>query len=153
DLQEGQTPPTLEAYEAMIARKTGVLFAASCRLGAMAAGAMPAQCDAYASYGLELGIAFQEQDDLLGVWGRSAETGKPDAADILERKRGLPAAMALSRNDAPDWLRTAYAQNGQEPTPELVERIIGHFEALELPAAIEARVAERYRTALECLDA
>src|SRR5437588_6595643 len=105
DLQDGRTPPTLEAYEAMIGRKTGVLFACACRMGALAAGASAAQCDAYAAYGLQLGVAFQEQDDLLGVWGRSAETGKPEAADIVERKRGLPAALALSRTDAPDWLR------------------------------------------------
>jgi len=39
DLQLGQTPVTLEAYESMITRKTGVLFACACRLGAMAAGA------------------------------------------------------------------------------------------------------------------
>ncbi len=100
-LQDGETPPTLEAYEAMITRKTGVLFAAACRMGAMAVGASDAQCEAYAAYGLQLGIAFQEQDDLLGVWGLSAETGKPDAADIVERKRGLPAAMALVQADAP----------------------------------------------------
>ena len=55
DLQQGQTPVTLEAYETMITRKTGVLFACACRLGAMAASASPAQRDAYAAYGLELG--------------------------------------------------------------------------------------------------
>jgi geranylgeranyl diphosphate synthase type I len=150
-LQEGETPPTLEAYEAMISRKTGVLFACACRLGAMSAGASQAQCDAYATYGLQLGIAFQEQDDLLGVWGLSAETGKPDAADIVERKRGLPAAMALSRADAPEWLRAAYADGDGAPAPELVQRIIAHFEALGLQQSIEARVEARYREALQSL--
>src|SRR2546430_6792598 len=92
----------------MITRKTGVLFASAAGLGGIAGGAPAEPRDAYADYGRELGIAFQEQDDLLGVWGRSAETGKPDAADIVERKRGLPAAMALSLPDAPEWLRAAY---------------------------------------------
>jgi geranylgeranyl diphosphate synthase type I len=153
DLQDGRTPPTLEAYEAMIERKTGVLFACACRLGAMAAAAGTGQCDAYAAYGMQLGIAFQEQDDLLGVWGLSAETGKPDAADIIERKRGLPAAMALSRADAPEWLRAAYLDHAGELSPETVQRIIAHFDRLELRPAIERRVEERYRTALSCLDA
>jgi geranylgeranyl diphosphate synthase type I len=152
DLQEGRTPPTPEAYDAMISRKTGVLFAAACRLGAMAAGAPAAQRDAYAAYGQQLGIAFQEQDDLLGVWGASAETGKPDAADIVERKRGLPAAMALSRPDAPDWLKAAY-ESATEPSQETVERIIAHFDSLDLRGSIERRVEDRYRQALECLDA
>jgi geranylgeranyl diphosphate synthase type I len=152
DLQDGKTPLTLEAYEAMISRKTGVLFASACRLGAMAAGAAVEQCDAYAAYGLQLGIAFQEQDDLLGVWGRSAETGKPDAADIVERKRGLPAAMALSRADAPEWLKAAYFEQAGELSGDIVERIIGHFDALGLPDEIERRVQARYHDALECLN-
>jgi geranylgeranyl diphosphate synthase, type I len=152
DHADGKTQPTLEAYEAMISRKTGVLFACACRLGAMAAGAPEPQVDAYAAYGMQLGIAFQEQDDLLGVWGLSAETGKPDAADILERKRGLPAAMALGRPDAPDWLHQAYLEANGEPSTETVERIIAHFDALGLRGAIEARVQERYRKALDCLE-
>jgi len=152
DMQDGNTPTTLEIYEAMVARKTGVLFAAACRMGAMASGASDAQCEAYAAYGLQLGIAFQEQDDLLGVWGLSAETGKPDAADIVERKRGLPAAMALSREDAPDWLRTAYLETDGELSGEIVGRIIAHFDALDLRRSIEARVEDRYRHALDCLD-
>jgi len=152
ELQTGETPPTLQAYETMIARKTGVLFACASRLGAMAAGASTAQSDAYAAYGMQLGIAFQEQDDLLGVWGLSAETGKPDAADIVERKRGLPAAMALGRPDAPEWLHAAYAETG-EMTPDTIQRIVAHFDGLELRGAIEARVQSRYRKALDCLEA
>ena len=153
DLQHGNTPVTLEAYEAMIARKTGVLFASACRMGALAAGASAEAIEAYATYGLELGVAFQEQDDLLGVWGRSAETGKPDAADIVERKRGLPAAMALSLPDTPDWLRSAYLDDHGELSQETVRRIIEHFDRLGLRGAIEQRVQVRYRNALDSLDA
>ena len=152
DLQEGLTPPTLDAYETMITRKTGILFACACRMGAMAAGAANGVADAYAAYGLELGVAFQEQDDLLGVWGRSAETGKPDAADIIERKRGLPAAIALGRSDAPDWLRSAYHERDGELSAETVRRVIAHFEHLELRSTIEQRVEARYRRALACLE-
>jgi geranylgeranyl diphosphate synthase type I len=152
DLQDGKTSPTLEAYEAMIARKTGVLFACACRMGAMSAGAPAEVAQAYAAYGAELGAAFQEQDDLLGVWGHSDETGKPDAADIIERKRGLPAALALGRPDAPDWLRTAYMGHAAELSPETVRRVVAHFDALDLRATIARRVEARYRKALECLE-
>jgi geranylgeranyl diphosphate synthase, type I len=152
ELQQGDTPVTLETYEAMISRKTGVLFASACRMGAMAGGASSDVVDAFGAYGHELGIAFQEQDDLLGVWGNSAETGKPDAADIVERKRGLPAAMALSLPDAPEWLRAAYSGADGEPDRDTVGRIIGHFDVLNLRATIEERVQQRYRTALESLE-
>jgi geranylgeranyl diphosphate synthase type I len=153
DLQQGQTPVTLAAYETMITRKTGVLFACACRLGAMAAGATADQREAYAAYGLELGVAFQEQDDLLGVWGSATDTGKPDAADIVERKRGLPAAMALSLPEAPDWLRSAYADMAGSADPPLVGRIIAHFDQLDLRSNVERRVEARYRKALEHLAA
>jgi geranylgeranyl diphosphate synthase type I len=153
ELQDGQASTSIEGYESMIKRKTGVLFACACRLGAMAAGADPAVCDAYAAFGAELGAAFQEQDDLLGVWGRADDTGKPDAADIVERKRGLPAAMALGRPDAPGWLRTAYAQHTSELSPEAVDRIIAHFDSLGLQSTITERVEARYRKALESLKA
>lgn len=153
DLQEGRTPPTLEAYETMVARKTGLLFACACRMGALAAGASDSSRDAYAAYGLELGIAFQEQDDLLGVWGLAAVTGKPDAADIVERKRGLPASIALSQPDAPAWLREAYAHPETELSIEDIEHVIDYFEGLGLQATIEQRVEARYRQALEHLAA
>jgi geranylgeranyl diphosphate synthase type I len=153
ELQHGDTPATLAAYETMITRKTGVLFASACRLGAMAGAASAANQEAYAAYGRELGVAFQEQDDLLGVWGDSTETGKPQAADIVERKRGLPAAMALSRADAPEWLTAAYAERDGDLKPDTVERIIAHFDGLDLRSAVEQRVQARYRRALDGLDA
>ncbi|MBV9170574.1 MAG: polyprenyl synthetase family protein, partial [Chloroflexi bacterium] len=152
-LQNGDVPATLEVYESMIARKTGALFACACRLGAMSAGAPRAAQDAYADYGLELGLAFQEQDDLLGIWGASSETGKPDAADVLERKRGLPAALALSEPNAPDWLKRLFDDEGGDVPPETVERVVAHFDALDLRARIQARVEARYQRALECLHA
>jgi geranylgeranyl diphosphate synthase, type I len=152
ELQEGGTPTTLAAYESMITRKTGVLFACAARLGALAVGAPPETCNAYAAFGLELGIAFQEQDDVLGVWGRSAATGKPDAADIVERKRGLPAALALSRPDAPAWLVSAYAPSNQPLSTETIDRVVAHFDELGLRSEVERRVATRYRAALDWLE-
>ena len=153
ELQGGGTPATPEAYEQMITRKTGVLFACACRLGALAGGASAEAEEAYAAYGLELGLAFQEQDDMLGVWGLSAETGKPDAADIVERKRGLPAALALSRPDTPSWLVAAYAERNGGMAQPLVERVIGYFDEIELRREVEQRVERRYHRALECLEA
>jgi geranylgeranyl diphosphate synthase type I len=152
ELQEGGTPATPEAYEAMITRKTGALFACACRLGAMAGGASTATADAFAAYGLQLGLAFQEQDDLLGVWGQAAETGKPAAADVVERKRGLPAALALSRADTPAWLTAAYAETEGALPLETVQRVIDYFDEIDLRAAVERRVEQRYRRAADYLE-
>jgi geranylgeranyl diphosphate synthase type I len=118
-----------------------------------AGGVAESVIEAYGAFGAELGQAFQEQDDLLGVWGAANVTGKPDAADVVERKRGLPAAIALGREDAPDWLRDLYADADHALSPADVERVIAHFDALRLRAIIEQRVQSRYQQAIECLDA
>ena len=150
-LQQGATPPTRHTYDAMIDRKTGALFAAACRMGAVAAGASAEQADAYATFGLRLGRAFQEQDDLLGVWGTADRTGKPEAADLLDRKRGLPAVMALTSEEAPAWLAAAYA--GDAPMqPATAMRVRDHFDLTGVRAEGEARVRADSAAALEALS-
>lgn len=150
ELQQGRVAPSPELYEAMIGRKTGALFACACRLGAQAANASDAVLEAYAAFGMQLGVAFQEQDDVLGVWGAASETGKPDAADVLVRKKGLPAVLALARDDAPEWLRDAYAGTTELPR-STVERAVAHFDTLGLRATVEERVSGRYRAAVEAV--
>jgi geranylgeranyl diphosphate synthase, type I len=67
------------------------------QLGAALAGAGPALCEAYDRYGLPLGEAFQLRDDVLGVFGDPAETGKPAGDDLREGKRTVLVALAMQR--------------------------------------------------------
>ncbi|RAY13084.1 polyprenyl synthetase family protein [Actinomadura craniellae] len=64
-------------------------------LGAAMAGADQAFIDVLGAYGLPLGIAFQLRDDVLGVFGDPAETGKPAGDDLREGKRTVLVALAL----------------------------------------------------------
>jgi geranylgeranyl diphosphate synthase type I len=66
-------------------------------LGGSAAGAGPAVLAAYSRYGLALGEAFQLRDDVLGVFGDPASTGKPAGDDLREGKRTLLIAYTLER--------------------------------------------------------
>ncbi|MFC5382251.1 polyprenyl synthetase family protein [Aquipuribacter nitratireducens] len=66
-------------------------------LGGTLAGAPQTLLDAYSAYGLPLGEAFQLRDDLLGVFGDPAETGKPAGDDLREGKRTVLVALALER--------------------------------------------------------
>ena len=66
-------------------------------LGAALAGAGQEVLDSYSAYGLPLGEAFQMRDDVLGVYGDPAETGKPAGDDLREGKRTALVAMALER--------------------------------------------------------
>ena len=67
------------------------------QLGAALAGAPAWVTEAYSAYGLPLGEAFQLRDDVLGVFGDPAETGKPAGGDLREGKRTVLVALALER--------------------------------------------------------
>jgi len=67
------------------------------RIGAALAGADPAQLAALSAFGLPLGIAYQLRDDLLGVYGDPATTGKPSGDDLREGKRTVLVAVARER--------------------------------------------------------
>jgi len=86
----------LEAYWPMISGKTAALLSACAELGALVAGADAAQQECYRQFGHFLGLAFQAQDDLLGVWGNAALTGKSAESDLLTGKKSLPILYGLS---------------------------------------------------------
>ncbi|NJO04767.1 MAG: polyprenyl synthetase family protein, partial [Chloroflexaceae bacterium] len=74
---EGDLNITEADYLAMISRKTAALIAASTGLGAIIGGASLEQAQALFAFGQSLGVAFQVQDDILGIWGDPSITGKP----------------------------------------------------------------------------
>lgn len=80
---------------AMAEKKTAALLACSCALGALWAGGSPRQMEGLRRFGTHLGLAFQLTDDLLGIWGDPAVTGKPAGADLVSRKKSLPVVAAL----------------------------------------------------------
>ena len=107
---EGQTRVGLEDYLAMIGKKTAALFAASTRVGAMLGTKDDRIIEALEHFGEELGMAFQIQDDVLGIWGTEQTTGKPSLDDIRARKKSLPIVHALATTQGQDkeTLEAAY---------------------------------------------
>lgn len=75
--------------------KTGALLGAACALGAAAGGGPAARVQDLERFGREIGLAFQFVDDLLGIWGDPATTGKPVRNDLRCRKKSLPVVAAL----------------------------------------------------------
>ncbi len=88
---------SVEDYWPMIAGKTAGLLSACCHIGAILGGSDEAAQDAYRSFGHSLGLAFQVQDDILGIWGDEAITGKSAASDLLEGKKSLPVLHGLGQ--------------------------------------------------------
>ena len=84
-------------YWTMIAGKTAALIATSTSLGALYSGAPEPVQGAYQDFGHYLGLAFQVQDDILGIWGDEALTGKSAASDLLEGKKSLPVLYGLEK--------------------------------------------------------
>ncbi|MFG2695132.1 family 2 encapsulin nanocompartment cargo protein polyprenyl transferase [Kitasatospora sp. NPDC048407] len=93
---EQRSDVTLAECLAMAESKTGALLGCACALGALYAGADAATADAMDAFGREIGLAFQLIDDLIGIWGDPAVTGKPVGADLAARKKSLPVVHALS---------------------------------------------------------
>lgn len=81
----------------MEAGKTGALLSCAASIGAILAGASDEVVNALSDYGNHLGQAFQAIDDMLGVWGEPAVTGKPVGNDLRMRKKTLPICIANAK--------------------------------------------------------
>ena len=88
----------VEDYWPMVAGKTAALLSACCHIGALLGGADEARQEAYRAFGHYLGLAFQVQDDILGIWGDEVLTGKSTASDLIEGKNSLPVLAGLGTN-------------------------------------------------------
>jgi geranylgeranyl diphosphate synthase type I len=93
---ERRTDVDLDECLRMAAGKSGALLGCACALGAEFGGGGIVQVSAMRGFGEQLGVAFQLTDDLLGIWGDPAVTGKPVHADLRRRKKSLPVVAALS---------------------------------------------------------
>ncbi|MFF0148041.1 geranylgeranyl diphosphate synthase type I [Amycolatopsis sulphurea] len=80
--------------------KTAALLSVSCALGVLVTGGCPEQVSGFSRFGRCLGLAFQHVDDLLGIWGDPAVTGKPVYSDLRSRKKSLPVVAALTSGTA-----------------------------------------------------
>ncbi|MCL2468938.1 MAG: polyprenyl synthetase family protein [Alphaproteobacteria bacterium] len=119
-----------QVYLEIISAKTAELFAASCRMGAVAACSSTAQQEALRSFGLNLGIAFQIIDDVLDYSARQKHLGKNSGDDFREGKVTLPVILAINRGTPEErsfWQRAitgglpAQSQNDFSQAQELIK--------------------------------
>lgn len=143
---------TEDDYYRLIAAKTASLMSAACEMGAISGA--PEYREALATYGHNLGMAFQIADDLLDYTGSEAVTGKPTGHDLRERKVTLPLVCALERvSEIEDGeIRSFFTRI--DPTDEEIARIVQivvERGGLEYASDVAARYADRAREALEAL--
>jgi geranylgeranyl diphosphate synthase, type I len=126
-------------------------------LGAAVAGASDGLIACYRRFGADIGVAFQLRDDLLGVFGDPAVTGKPAGDDLREGKRTLLLALAVERaqqRDAPAAVETIERAVGDpDLDDDALDRVRGLLEELGAVQAVEQRIAALTGSALDALVA
>lgn len=132
DLQfETKDDLTIDDYWSMVEGKTAALIATSTELGALSAFCDDPTCQLYRKFGHYLGLAFQVQDDLLGIWGNVSQTGKSSQSDLVTGKITLPVLYGLSKgldfskrwkkgnihtDEVPEVIQLLEAEGGKEYT-------------------------------------
>ncbi len=123
-----------EEYLDVITYKTAVLFSAACQLGAILAESPQETQDAIASFGINVGIAFQLIDDALDYSAQERKLGKKVGKDLLEGKVTLPLIHALRKTDKDEMKRMRQIFQKDEPGSEDVEfvfRCIENYKSVE----------------------
>lgn len=151
DFEERRKVSVVE-YMRMIELKTSVLLAGSAMMGALIGGASEEDARKLYKFALELGMAFQLQDDLLDSYG-DQELGKPIGGDILEGKKTYLMITAMSRanDEEREVLRTTHLDE-QLSREEKIGRIRELYDRLEVPHLTEQQISLRFDRALAQLE-
>jgi geranylgeranyl diphosphate synthase type I len=120
-------------------------------IGGLLAGASLEQLGELSAYGLPLGEAFQLRDDLLGVYGDPAATGKPAGDDLVEGKRTVLVALALDSAPAED-ARRLDAALGTPLTEADVQDLRAIIDASGAHAQLEQVIDDLVTLSLDRLD-
>lgn len=142
---------SIDNYLKMISLKTAVLLAASLKIGATIGGAKNAQAQLLYDFGLNAGIAFQLQDDILDVYGESQKVGKQKGGDIISSKKTflLLKAMELAEgneaNSLTNWIES-------DSDAEKVSAITDIYDRLGIRKLAEERMWDYYNKGISSLD-
>jgi octaprenyl-diphosphate synthase len=147
----GDLTTTADEYAEVIRAKTAVLFEAACEVGAISGGADAAGRKALASYGLELGNAFQLVDDVLDYGGQSGALGKNTGDDLREGKMTLPVIMALAEGNEAERATISKALGDADATSEQVAEVVAIMERYETLPRTLARAQSHARSAQQAL--
>jgi geranylgeranyl diphosphate synthase type I len=140
---ESRESVSVDEYMMMISNKTAALIGTAAAIGATLAGSSAVAY--YETFGCELGLAFQIQDDVLGIWGDEALTGKSNESDVATRKKSLPIVYALGRSSI---LRALYA------APQVdVPAAIAELDAVDARMFAEQAAREHHERSLAALRA
>jgi geranylgeranyl diphosphate synthase, type II len=139
---ETQNEVSLNQYLKMISYKTSVLIAAAIKMGAIIAKADESDADNIYNFGLNLGVAFQLQDDYLDVFA-DADFGKQKAGDIIKNKKTFLfiKCLELANDEDKKRLLNLYGKNQNSDTK--IDEVTALFNKYEIPKVLQNDI-ERY---------
>jgi geranylgeranyl diphosphate synthase type II len=145
---------SIDQYLQMIEYKTAVLLGCALKMGALVGGASRADQDALYAFGINLGLAFQLQDDYLDVFGDPETFGKQVGGDIIENKKTFLylKSLELAGKAVAQELRDLYSIKPTNPEPK-IRRVSELFKATGAAEATKDRIHLYTEKAFEQLEA
>lgn len=146
---------TVRDYLLRIRRKTSLLIATSCQLGALVAGASEAVAQRLYTFGYNMGMAFQIRDDMLDLIGTSKQLGKPPGSDIRQGNVTLPILYAIQQPHIREAVMEVFHLRDAVPHHMLENTLamIRHSEGMKRADALAHRFIARAIAALDPLPA
>ncbi|MCR8634465.1 polyprenyl synthetase family protein [Paenibacillus radicis (ex Xue et al. 2023)] len=145
---------TIRDYLLRIKRKTALLIAISCQLGAIASGASDEISKCLYKYGYNVGMAFQVRDDILDLCGTEKELGKPPGSDIRQGNISIPVIFALQdmelQSDLLKEIQRIQQYDGQTDISEFL-RIIRNSSGIKRAEDLASRYIDKAIAALQPL--
>ena len=143
---------TIDEYINMIRLKTSVLVAAALKMGAIIAETNETDANSIYDFGLNLGIAFQLQDDYLDTFGNPATFGKQVGGDIIENKKTYLYLKALEIANKEDQQKLHYFYNQKlEENSMKIDQVTRVFYRNDIPKLIKEQIADYTNKAFETL--
>jgi geranylgeranyl diphosphate synthase, type II len=150
---ETRNDVTIAEYINMIRLKTSVLVAAALKMGAIVAKAPEKDANLLYEYGLNLGLAFQLQDDYLDTFGDPETFGKQVGGDIIENKKTylFLKAMELADHDDKQKLQFFYKQKLEENSIK-IDEVTRIFERCDIPGLIQKLILDYTKLSFDSLN-
>lgn len=143
-----------EEYLEMIRLKTSVLLACAVKIGALMAGAPKEDVENIYQFGVNMGLAFQLQDDFLDVYGDEKVFGKAIGGDITSNKKTYMLINALQKAEGEDKAALQRWIDAKEfDRQEKVAAVTAIYNKVGIDKMAKAKMEEYYALATKALDA
>jgi geranylgeranyl diphosphate synthase type I len=149
-LFESQTLVSVDEYLTMITGKTSALLSAATSAGAIVASADSQLVESLRQFGTHLGLAFQIQDDILGIWGVPEKTGKSAGDDLRTRKKSLPVILGL--NHSPEFVKLWEHGKSDKESLEAMRHSLRDAGALQEAEALSEKHSQQALASIDELN-